>query len=214
MEDKPQRLVTTREAAEQLGIAERTVLLWLGQGRLHGRREGKSWRIDAASVDAMAARTGHAETRRPHVPAAPAASPPGASEEQRARTARPDRARRDYSFRDLSALATLADLAALVQKARCSAGDAAPGAAWAAALDAAIAAAQFGAAGYHAWAAPDKLRLYAQARERAAMAACGLWIVADSSEGRAEGLRLVATQLERTASTLGGLMRRAGRHAT
>jgi excisionase family DNA binding protein len=50
------RFLTVAEAAEELGITDQTVRVWLKSGRLKGTRPGGTkagWRIQRASVEAL-----------------------------------------------------------------------------------------------------------------------------------------------------------------
>lgn len=47
--------MTTAEAAAKLHIKQATVRLWLGQGRLKGRRFGGRWRVSIEDVNRMLA---------------------------------------------------------------------------------------------------------------------------------------------------------------
>ena len=58
--------LTTKQAAEELGVADRTVRRWLKQGKLTGRKVvrgnlGEAWRISAASVRRKAADSAHGQ---------------------------------------------------------------------------------------------------------------------------------------------------------
>jgi excisionase family DNA binding protein len=192
--------MTTREAAARLGCAERTVVLWVAQGKLKGKREGKAWEISAESVERRA-------EKRPHAAAPPPAPP---AEADRPRAAKPA-ADRVYSYRNVPVLKGLAELCTGVHKAL-RAVDGVSSAAVAPVLEASMLAVQLGAAGYHAFVAGDKVRLYSRAREHAAMTAAGLWVLADLCDGRAEGLRILAASCEQAASALGGLMRKVSSH--
>lgn len=233
------RRVSTREASILLGCVERTVVLWLQQGALHGTRDGRRWMVDVASIER------HPSYRRTHAPPAllesrppqgsspsatqsapspvavaspapdprrPSGAPPdpphalGALDEELA----PRRPRKDWTFRSVNVLRELTTLAGRVCGALQALTDVAPAVLDAARLNA-VDAASYGAAGYHAWVNTDKLRLYARARESAAMTAASLWVIADAARGKAEGLRAIAHEFEQLSPALGGLMRHSGR---
>ena len=194
----PQRAtLTTREAAALLGCAERTVLVRIQRGELKAERRGKAWHVDAASVQARL----------------PAQAPEALGQELRPAkrdAATGDGTRRAFSYRNLNLLRALGDQATQVVRATTGLEDVPPEVR-SAAVQAALQAAQLGAAGCHAFSPADKTRLYSRAREAAAMVAATLWVVADLAAGHAEGLRILAASYERSASSLGALMRRQHR---
>jgi len=209
--------MTTREAAQALGCAERTILLWIQRGTLVARRDGKAWAVDAASVraragDAIFAKDTGSSTVLRSAQDAMKATPrsvrddgkPGDGDAAPAEFAEPHRI---FSFRNMILLRKLADLAVQVVRGVASVDGLAPEARRAA-IEPALACAQIGCAGYHAFAPAEKSRHYGKAREEAAAAAAALWIVADLATGHAEGLRILAASYERAASALGGLLRK------
>lgn len=42
--------VSVKEASELIGICDKSVIAWIGSGRLKGHRVGKSYRIDRDSI--------------------------------------------------------------------------------------------------------------------------------------------------------------------
>lgn len=42
--------VSTDEAADMLGVTRATVVTWLTEGRLNGRKPGRKWQVSLASV--------------------------------------------------------------------------------------------------------------------------------------------------------------------
>ncbi len=208
---------STREAAELLGIVERTVLLYIARGELQGRRTGRRWHVTRASVE----KHPHFGTSADSPPLRPSRSPasvpprpqrplPNATASEFAAPLPAKRPRREWSFRNLRVLTELATLASRTTTALADL-PTVPPRVIDLALVSAMEAARHGAAGFHAFVAKDKARLYARAREFVAMTAASLWIVADLSADRAEGLRLVAREYEALAPSLGALMR--GAHA-
>lgn len=210
-QDPTDTTCSTREAAALLGVVERSIVLYLSRGELTGFRRGRSWRVSLASLH-----------RHPHFgsapeapalpprkttptpePAAPTPPPPLAE------PLPPKRARREWTYRNLRVLVELTDLASQVARAL---DDLPPPARpfVGPALDSAAEAVRHGAAGFHAFVARDKIRLYARAREHVAMTAASLWIVADLTADRADGLRRLARTYEQAAPGLGALMRSAG----
>jgi excisionase family DNA binding protein len=47
----PNRLITPKDAADQLAVSPSTVLLWLQTGQLRGVKAGKLWRIRESAID-------------------------------------------------------------------------------------------------------------------------------------------------------------------
>lgn len=45
------RLLTILEIAKRFGVADRTVRVWIGQGRLRGQQIGRRWYFETAEVD-------------------------------------------------------------------------------------------------------------------------------------------------------------------
>jgi excisionase family DNA binding protein len=45
------RLLTTDEAAAQLGLTRRQVIKLIGQGRLEAKRFGRAWQVEPESVE-------------------------------------------------------------------------------------------------------------------------------------------------------------------
>lgn len=176
-----------------------------------GHRVGRAWRVDVQSVETLERRRGktHSGTIAPDAAAAQSqaelASPPAPGSRSVKQRGQPG----EWTVRKIEVLAGLVDLAAACGKALPTV-EAAEALRQQTLLHA-FGAACHGAAGYHAFAGHDKLRLYGKARELSAMAATGLSIIAAAANGKAEGLRLLATSFERTASRLGGLMRRIRR---
>jgi excisionase family DNA binding protein len=58
--------ISTREAARRLGITRQTIALYLREGRLHGVKLGKEWRIPRQEFERLlaAAPTGEREEPR------------------------------------------------------------------------------------------------------------------------------------------------------
>jgi hypothetical protein len=209
--------ISVREAAQQLGCAERTVLLHLQKGILSGKKEGKAWLVSLASMrHKQPARTVLPLPQEPAAEASGAANsaemPHFSATNTASTSAMPQKKRQHASFMDLSVLRILAELAVRTGTALSSLSNL-PAPFIEGALRAALASAQCGAAGYHAFLAGDKLRLYAQAREQASMSAAALLILAESANGQAEGLRPLAAAFEDAAGGIGGLMRKVTQHA-
>jgi excisionase family DNA binding protein len=199
-------LLSTREAAEMLGIVERTVLLHLARGELKGHRTGRRWRVSRASVEAHPnfRASSPTPTRRSRVDDAPTA--PTSPRAELSIALPPKRPRREWTFRNLRVLTDLTTLAARIATALAGLTQV-PSVVTELALRSGLEAARHGAAGFHAFIKQEKVRLYSRAREHAAMAAASLWIVADLAHDRAEGLRLMAREYEEMAPGLGALMR-------
>ena len=230
----PQRpSVSSRDAASMLGVVERTVLLHLQQGLLKGSRHGRRWLVFVDSIQlhpnfvrrSLPALAMASAGPPPHTfPSAPA-PPPTAAADVAAAPPSPvvhaplhesvpaKRPRRDWSFMDLTALRALTELATRVAQALSGAQELPP-TVREGALGAALDAARHGAAGYHAWTAVDKTRLYARAREHLAMAAVSLRVAADLCDPPRDGLRVLALELEQLAPALGALARSGGRRDT
>lgn len=204
--------------SELLGVVERTVLLHLQHGELQGERRGRRWRITRESVEKHPNYRGEAP-RTDVVPPLPRRNPKPATEAPAARTTEPEapltapfdpkRPRREWTYHKLEVLHELAALATRTAHALRDL-DAVPAAVVDMTLRAAMDAARHGAAGFHAFAKADKMRLYARAREHLAMTAASLDITADLAEGRGEGLRAMSREYESLAPRLGALLRGAG----
>lgn len=216
MPPAPPDTLSAREAALLLRIPERTVLYHLKRGVLRGVRDGRSWRVETASVHAHPAYHRHAASPRATAEplddrdVAEAGDEPLASLDE---PLPPKRARKSWSYRDLDVLQRLASLCVRVSRGLDGA-DEIPEVLRDATITAALECAQRGAEGFHAWAGDDKARLYAMAREGIARTALALRVIADLARPPRDGLRLLADEYESLAPALGGLLRRgARRHA-
>lgn len=225
--EPPRPAVSSRDAATMLGVVERTVLLHLQQGLLRGTRHGRRWLVFVDSIQlhpnfvrrslpalAMAQRPAAAAPQQPIIPTdAPPAAPAPIAHAPLHESVPAKRPRREWGFMDLTALRSLTELATRVARALSDAQELPPiireGA-----LTAALDAARDGAAGYHAWTAVDKTRLYARAREHLAMASVSLRVAANLCDPPRDGLRTLAVDLEQLAPSLGALARSGGRRDT
>ena len=50
---KPQEMISPDEAAQLLSVDARTIRRWCDTGRLAGEKQGRFWRVDAGSVEAL-----------------------------------------------------------------------------------------------------------------------------------------------------------------
>jgi len=48
-----QERLTATEAAAELGVSVQTLMRWERQGKVHGRKLGRSWFFNRADIDAL-----------------------------------------------------------------------------------------------------------------------------------------------------------------
>ena len=225
IESEETRQVSVAAAARRMGVTPRNVLKLLHAGRLRGGKEGKSWRVEAASLDdLLAERTpglplhrAQAEERGPgehsgsaaRPPAKPPRSPERPSPAAAARPAspsppippRPSRGKRGndgtWDFAQLVAWERVYPVAIAVLRALDDPGDgAAQGLLRERARDATVSALTQLAQGYHSYHGRDKTSHYAQSREMLCSAACALSILAGLDTGRAQLWQQLADELQ------------------
>ena len=110
---------SSREAAELLGVVERTVLLYIERAELAAHRKGRRWLIARASVEKHPAYL--ARHKAAATPAAPAAQPTFDPSAPTPTQMPPKRPRGEWTFRNIRVLTELAALASRTSTSRRSA---------------------------------------------------------------------------------------------
>lgn len=64
----PERLLTPEEAAERLAISSKTIRNWLREGKLHGVKVGRLWRLQEWELDVFLPQGPGVVARTPHEP--------------------------------------------------------------------------------------------------------------------------------------------------
>lgn len=205
--------MTVRQAAESLGCSERTVLNYLRQGKLKGKKQGKRWVVEA---DTVAELVGDAE---PEPTLEELSEPFGKevsvpkSEEVVSETSESDEPElagldgKKWSYRHLAAFNTLFPvvrdaLSLLIDKS-----EALPEPISSRAIDSGLGCLQRLGAGYHAYRHRDKVARYQEAREAVMSFSVALYLAGHLSRGEAEGLKRYSAKVERAGARLSGLIR-------